>query len=66
MPEVAIVIANVYMDMIKLKIPIASVPTLLDMYILNISPIPRINRVVNVKIAPLIKKIFAFLKNITI
>ena len=46
--------------------PIASAPTLLEIYILKTNPTPRIRRVVIVKIKPLIKKIFAFLKNITI
>ena len=65
-PEVATVIAKVYIDIIKLKVPIASAPTLLEIYILKTNPTPRIRRVVTVKIKPLIKNIFVFLKSITI
>ena len=61
-PEVVIVTKNKYIDITRLKVPTASEPILLEIYILNIILILRINIEVKVRIIPLIKKIFVLLK----
>ena len=61
-PEVASVVANIYTDMTKLKVPTASEPILLEMYKLNSIPILFIKKAVIIKINPFMRKIFVFFK----
>ena len=59
-PEVATVIKNKYTAITKLKMPTASEPILLEIYILKINVTNLINNAVNVRIVPLIRKSLLF------
>lgn len=57
-PDVAIVIKNIYTDIIRLNNPVASAPILFETYILNIIEMLLVRIAVIVSIRPLIINFF--------